>query len=321
MGLSHFLLSLALLSLSLSQDLSSCPDCSRVSSLLASCALPPLSVPKPTDVPPYRNVSGATSFAGHGDQLPAAYYLETYADAACLCLPGIEAVHDCQGCLSLKTDAGWVAQAYNEDCNAFGYWANVTQGAPTTTRSAVPVRTSVSSSVASAIAPCAPWCSIIAEQTDECRLMALDYKNYYSKVTNVGGRYESIYRHLLFNRTAGECLCTLPVNRQMFACRDCLYDQKQTNAAEIVDDYWFDCAALGYFSDSQQAVYPKCLGCPSGLPGSELLSTSSSSSASATRTAPPTTGTGSNHGNTMRCKARNNLWVIVAGIVLLQQIT
>lgn len=54
------------------------------------------------------------------------------------------------------------------------------------------------------------------------------------------------YAHLLFNRTAGECACTLPVLRRMGVCRVCLGSVGQR---EVLDGYAADCAAMGYWTD------------------------------------------------------------------------
>ena len=93
----------------------------------------------------------------------------------------------------------------------------------------------------------------------------------HSKIDN-----SDYYGRTLLNRTAGECFCTLPVLRRLSACRYCI---QSSEVLDVFDDYSFDCAALGYWTDRNIVDVEEQ---PSSTGGVTATSTTSTASATST---------------------------------------
>lgn len=222
-----FLLSLTLI---IQYARAQCADCDAVSSLLSSCSLLPLNadwyaIEKAQGGTVYRNLSGIPNQDPFNNG-PATAQLANYSQASCFCIEVIKHLNTCLGCI-VYGDAPRPdpdnelegSSAYFLDCTEFGYFANDTLAYPSTTRTSMPVTTSTAET------GCEVY-GVIEGQLDECGLVGLDKGD---EVSNGGSTtiYSEIdnsdyYTHVLFNRTAGECFCTLPVLRRLKACRYCV---------------------------------------------------------------------------------------------------
>ena len=236
-----------------------CPDCDIVSSLLSRCSLPPLdrdwrAVETGQHGPVDRNLSGV-AYHEADEAGPHTNQLKDYAEAKCLCVEGIKHLNTCTGCLDSTLDnlvdpngPRDGADAYFFDCTQFGYFANDTFAYPSTTITSLPIQTSVS---ASTVPEGCTSCIIIESQLRECGLLPLNTSStdipnngltvFHSEIDN-----SDYYAHLLFNRTASECFCTLPVLRRLGACRYCIQSLDQMG---VLDYYGYDCTAMGYWTD------------------------------------------------------------------------
>jgi hypothetical protein len=186
---------------------------------------------------------------------PDTVEIANYTQASCFCTHGVEMLKTCVDCAWESqydendnlhpSDCYEGADAYAFDCSSFGYYANSTLSYPSTTRISMPLQTQASASDCSV-------CGIIEGQIAECGFgVSLATENYRSLSLEV---HSSVDQHnywgtILFNRTAAECFCTLPVLRRLNACWRCVSDDDTQR--DIVWDYGYDCHQLGYWSDSQ----------------------------------------------------------------------
>jgi hypothetical protein len=250
--------------------------CSPFASVVASCNLPSLVGPYPNLTSTIRNLTGATygsmdAGSRYGDSGPETDFLSSYQQAKCLCTAGIKFIQACDSCLFSSggpDDMSYVMErVYGGDCEAFGYWPWTNEsshspaiplGVPSTTITALPSQTSLPpSSTTQSLSKCQP-CDIIEQQLEQCGLPDL--------VTGVplrAGQFNTVngtsfpYSYLS-NRTIAESFCTLPVLRNIPACRTCFLENggsDEVAASTILNAYSDDCHNLGYWSDSQVAEY------------------------------------------------------------------
>jgi hypothetical protein len=312
------LITLALISYVTSQNNGgACLPCNIVTSLLSQCSLPPLSTPE-NSIPSaiFRNVTGLAPI--YGDEFgPTTFMLATYEDASCFCTKGVKLLFNCNGCTEFPStpeasNAFSVSVDYELDCQAFGYYADDTQAYPSTTLTASPTA-SVPADQASVIKGCS-GCDVVAAQIAQCGLTALNVDpSPVLRYIDFGNGVESS-RYILFNRTAGECFCTLPVLDKLDACFQCMGSVDGDGPiSSIAQDYLQDCGDLGYFPDRNLVVYQ----------------TSSSASQAGIPTKAPTTTIPTPTGNASAGGAKNDgvgliptatsgtgWWTIILGIHL-----
>ncbi|KAL2811879.1 hypothetical protein BJX63DRAFT_397990 [Aspergillus granulosus] len=92
---------------------------------------------------------------------------------------------------------------------------------------------------------CGNICGVIRAQTEECDLTALDLEDLPRQI-NVDSAYRG---NVLLNRTAAECMCSMPVLRRFRGCRKCIESDRDAGSLDIVDFYQEECNELGYWSD------------------------------------------------------------------------
>ncbi|KAJ0381761.1 hypothetical protein COL922a_013898, partial [Colletotrichum nupharicola] len=206
-------------------------SCERISTLLSSCSLPPLSTDHTTidDTRPADtsrvNITGveSTFFAPSG---PTTNFLESIADAECFCTKTRRYFrYPCEQCFltdiiesgeDKPRDNHWeVLGRYSNDCYSFGYFENETLAYPSTTRSALPAAftasdvetgtedTDTDTNSDTNTDTCQNVCGLIRSQADECRLTSLDAEHMPPVVSIISGPYTG---RVLLNRTAGECM-------------------------------------------------------------------------------------------------------------------
>jgi hypothetical protein len=237
-----------LLSLFTAQISAQCAACDSVSTILSNCSLPALSANAST-LPPasYKDVSGLSYPSGSAIG-PNTTILATYQQASCFCSTGIQVIRSCSGCInstypapsSNLTNEQTVANIYYNDCTSFGYYANATFGVPTTTVTSVPPPTADPSSGTNC-----DICSVIAGTLDSCHLPSLESDPVANETTFFSRADNTFYSaYYLFNRTAGQCACTLGVLNTMSSCGQCLASKSQQ---QVLGYYESDCHDLGYW--------------------------------------------------------------------------
>ncbi|KAL2829498.1 hypothetical protein BDW59DRAFT_170514 [Aspergillus cavernicola] len=266
-------------------------ECGPISSLLSSCSLPDLD----TDwhefqhLPIERNLSGR-EYAPFGNG-PLTAQIATYDEAQCFCPEAINSLSDCEvcarsacevSCLSDPEDMETpianqyeVAGYYHDDCMAFGYFANSTLSSPSTTLSSMPLATEAPDYNSDC-----EICGVLHGQITECGLADLDTFPEPTRISVPAEGYD-YYGNVLLNRTAAECLCTLPVLRRLDGCRSCI-TQQNDELMEVFDMYRSDCQNLGYWTDAQVVEYES----------SPSSTTSTQSGSSPTSQAPESSPTG-----------------------------
>jgi hypothetical protein len=274
--LSRIMILLVSLFLTMARATPQCPDCDAVSSLLSSCSLQPLTV-NWTEIenaekgPVYRNLSGVP-YAPEPEAGPATVQIANYSQAECFCTEAIKSLNSCTGCILYGDDESADAKnrwkgsdAYFYDCTEFGYFANDTLAYPSTTRTSTPLQTGSPTTDCNV-------CGIIEGQISECGLIPLDGEKPEPKTIHSSADNSDYYAHILYNRTAGECFCTLPVLRTLSSCRYCI---QSTDMMDVLDAYIFDCGALGYWTDSHVVDVEERPGSPSSASASQSSSATS----------------------------------------------
>ncbi|KAL3470251.1 hypothetical protein BJX99DRAFT_264421 [Aspergillus californicus] len=237
-----------LLPLSLAQCSS---ECSPVSTLLSTCALPPISEARDAVRGDTRNLTRLEykwpSLSG-----PYTSLIKTLSDAECLYTDGRKDLPTCERCLSIdrfenqdhtSSNKEFSLNMYRADYEAFGYYENDTLAFPSTTRTDMP------SSIGSLEIfdnTCAGICSVIRAQTEDCDLTSLDQDDPPRQI-NVDLNYQA---NVLHNRTASGCMCSLPVLRRFRGCRRCIDDERDAGMLDILNFYEEECNEFGYWSDS-----------------------------------------------------------------------
>ncbi|OJJ03014.1 hypothetical protein ASPVEDRAFT_29550 [Aspergillus versicolor CBS 583.65] len=261
-------------------------ECGPVSSLLSSCALPDLD----SDwhdfqhLPIERNLSGR-EYAPFGNG-PSTARIATYDEAQCFCTEAISSLSDCEACArsacpgSCYSDSesdspaarqNKIAGYYHEDCKAFGYFANSTLSSPSTTVSSMPPATEAPDYNSDC-----GICGVIHGQIRDCDLVDLDASPPPPRTSVLAEGYD-YYGNVLLNRTAAECLCTLPVLRRLDGCRQCITTQND-DLLEVFDMYRSECQDLGYWTDVHVVEYENSPSSSSSTqPGSSPTSTLESS--------------------------------------------
>jgi len=225
-----------------------CSSCNAVAETLGHCHLPDIGT-NYTSLPSaktQRNVSGIL-FDYPLEVGPSTFELVNYTQADCLCSKHTKDLDSCANCLNSTTANGTkednyrrVAEVFLEDCKAFGYYPNNSIAYPSTTRTITPLQTG-------SLTGC-NICGIIGGQLDECNLEPLTATPPKGTRTIRLGTDDSEYTaYLLFNRTAGECFCTLPVLNLFFSCQKCIGEGP---ALQMINYYRTDCHTLGYWSEA-----------------------------------------------------------------------
>ncbi|KAJ9487906.1 hypothetical protein VN97_g5387 [Penicillium thymicola] len=261
-------------------------QCGPISSLLSSCSLPDLD----TDWHEFqhlrieRNLSGR-EYAPFGNG-PSTARIATYDEARCFCTKAINSLSDCEACARSASESETpianqndVAGYYHEDCKAFGYFANSTLSSPSTTLSSMPPATKAPDYNRDC-----EICGVIHGQITECGLVDLDISPTPTQTSVLAEGYD-FHGNVLFNRTAAECFCTLPVLRRLDGCRQCI-TVKNDDLREVFDLYRSECEELGYWTDNQVVEY-ECS-------PSSTTSTLSGSSPTSQALESPQTGEGAN---------------------------
>ncbi|KAL4993145.1 hypothetical protein BDV10DRAFT_190258 [Aspergillus recurvatus] len=238
-------------------------ECNPLTSLLSDCFLPRLPTTESgTDVPPsdYRNITGL-EFYTMPYVLPGPHtsFLETATQAECLCIEGVHILPECNNCLSgyrfsnslpMLQDDKRAMDRYESDCTEWGYFANETLAYPSTTRSAMPSSATGPADPGPAdkvSSSCASICGVIRGQIDDCGLTPLDIDEDDIPWARVDPAYAG---SVLLNRTAGECMCSLPVLRRLRGCWMCVDAEKELGVPDLVRYYREECNELGYWTDS-----------------------------------------------------------------------
>jgi hypothetical protein len=225
-------------------------ECIGVSSLLSDCSLPPLS----TRTHVLRLNSARRNISGLSDEIsahigPVTYGIETYAQARCFCLGYFTNRPSCETCFSQKRpvpsleelDPFDVLKFYGYDCLGFGYFNNPTLAYPSTTRTEMPVMTSPPNGSGeedegeSEDVDCADICGAIEAQIDQCSLISLNADPPPSSGS------------LMSNRTAAECICTLPMLRRFPGCNLCLGPESYQRT--LLNRYQSGCSTMGYWGE------------------------------------------------------------------------
>ncbi|KAL2866049.1 uncharacterized protein BJX67DRAFT_382151 [Aspergillus lucknowensis] len=275
-------------------------ECGPISSLLSSCSLPDLDADWHSfeHLPIERNLSGL-EYASFGNG-PETAQIATYEEARCFCPDAINALSDCEVCARSACDISCltdpedmesaianqyeVAGYYHDDCMAFGYYANSTLSSPSTTLSSMPATTTAPEYNSEC-----EICGVLHGQLAECDLVDLDISPKPPR-TSVPAEGYDYYGSVLLNRTAAECLCTLPVLRRFDGCRSCI-TQKNDDLMEVFDLYRSECETLGYWTDAQVVEY-------NSSPSSTTSSTQSGPSS--TSQAPESSSTGDSGAGNVR---------------------
>jgi hypothetical protein len=159
----------------------------------------------------------------------------------------------------------------------------------------------------------------VAAQIAQCGLTALDAHPQPVVHDIEFSNGVSSERYVLFNRTAGECFCTVPVLDRLDACYQCMasVDSPDGNGpvSGTAQDYLQDCGDLGYFPDRNLVVYHTSSS-TSRLDLSTIPPTGTSSTPGATGSA----GGAKNHGVGLTSQAKISIrWgmaVVVACIAV-----
>jgi hypothetical protein len=244
---------------SFGDDYSYCSSCELAESTLLDCRLPSLSTPRNTSIRgELRNVTG-TNLISFIDR-PLTIFVTNTSTASCLCPSGRTSLWECYWCgnnagldididpitrLSLR-NASLQSKLYSGDCEEFGYFYEPEQGGPTSTRKSLPTATpSITPKV-----PGCDLCDVISAQVEECNLPSVTTSPFppeTSIMTNSSLGHS--YRSVLFNRTAAECVCTLPVLQRFPGCETCgIYLSEKLG--DGMSRYEADCGTMGYFSSA-----------------------------------------------------------------------
>jgi hypothetical protein len=238
-------------------------ECIGISNLLSSCSLPPLSTGTRTfsNNAAHRNISGLPSVVPW-DAGPYTSGLKTYADAQCLCFDYITNRPSCETCVNRAprgdSNEREVLNMYGDDCRAFGYFAPGDQqiAYPSTTRTDMPTMTSPPGGGApeddgepdeSEDDDCVDICGAIEAQIDECGLTPLDTDSPPPFVDSTPPPFVNYHPggSVVLNRTAAECMCTLPMLRRFPGCNLCLGPE----TGSILGLYHGDCGRMGYWGE------------------------------------------------------------------------
>lgn len=191
------------------------------------------------------------------------HIIADYKEARCFCIDARKEFADCFHCVARDdyennngkhSNLRHVIDYYKWDCTDLGFYANETLAYPSTTGTASPSATiapDVSTSEGSTSEDCGELCGVINGQILECDLTPLDAKE--PKKTDVPSPDVDYHGSLLLNRTAAECVCTMPVLRRMYGCWKCWTDGDARSPFTILD-YDYECRKMGYWSDEEFVV-------------------------------------------------------------------
>jgi hypothetical protein len=240
-------------------DYSYCSSCESAESTLLDCQLPSLSTPRNTSIhAELRNVTG-TNLISFIDR-PLTVYVANTSTATCLCPSGRISLWECYFCgynavLNIDLDpttrsslrnASLQSGLYSQDCEEFGYFYEPKQGGPTSTRKSLPTGTP---SITPNVVGC-DLCDVISAQVEECNLPSVATSPFppVTTITTNSSKGHS-YRSVVFNRTAAECVCTLPVLQRFPGCETCGILRGEQIFTGI-SRYEADCGTMGYFSSA-----------------------------------------------------------------------
>ncbi|KFY49461.1 hypothetical protein V496_09992 [Pseudogymnoascus sp. VKM F-4515 (FW-2607)] len=215
-------------------------NCSTIIELLSQCSLPPLTVGE-------REQDWALAPGDNGTSRGTTF-ISLRSEAECFC---IDARHEFDKCWDCYSDAhrgmgdnDWSPDSdalseYKDDCSTLGFHPNDTLAYVSTTRTSMPSSTPVLND------GCDDTCGVLRGQIDDCNLTPLDTDKVPKTVYYKGSNYEG---SVILNRTAGECVCTVPVSSRFRECTLCLrnYEDK----LEIAERYEDECEGLGYYFDN-----------------------------------------------------------------------
>lgn len=239
-------------------------ECQSLSGLLSDCSLPAISPvwAHGNTYPQRRNLTGLPSEWNH-EIGPNTYLIANYSQADCFCNDAPAEIKPCFECYQLEWEGGDMSdlaplESMHLDCEEFGYFDNSTLSHPSTTLSSMPVATQMPDYSGSGA--CDDVCGVLGGQIAECDLTPLDTDEdeWPSQEAIPLGWGGSQPVKLLLNRTAAECLCTLPVMRRMIACKECLRVDEEFEAElklrPLVLEYGFECYEMGYWTDREWVV-------------------------------------------------------------------
>lgn len=269
--------------------------CQTISSLLSFCSLPPISSAWDTSDKTRRNITGLPS--GYGFNVgPTTYTIANLSQAECFCTDARTEYMPCAECRhiewlndNLTDDERGIMRNILSDCRSFGYYVNSILAYPSTTRSSMPfpTQTALEDEVR---ASCKDICDVLRGQIEVCDLTALDAEEWPVPTSLPSGEVTEYSGSVLFNRTAAECMCTLPVLRRLAGCRSCigreLEPDLQLRMIARVENYGYDCNEMGYWTDSESewAVWiPEEEDDPEGTPTSAASSPTPSTGVMAAR--------------------------------------
>jgi hypothetical protein len=236
-------------------DYSYCPSCELSESLLLGCQLRSLSTPRNSSIrAELRNVTG-TNLISFIDR-PLTVFIANTSSAACLCPSGRTSLRECTICANnaaLKYDeldaitrsslynASLESDLYSGDCEEFGYFYEPEQGGPTSTRKSLPTATPTKTPKV----PGCDLCDVIFAQVEECNLLSVVTSPFppETSITTNSSDGHSV-RSVLFNRTAAECICTLPVLQRFPGCETCGIRLGQKVGGGM-SRYEADCGTMG----------------------------------------------------------------------------
>jgi hypothetical protein len=239
----------------------SCPDYQQAEDVLSTCNFPPLAESRafwPNSSTVHKN-----PFTNVG---PNTAIIANKTSASCLCSDGRVYFNDtfvCEESLTidgmplgpewdLTSNVSSNAELYMHDCQEWGYFADPIQAYPSTTRTSLPSDTI---SPTPTVSGCS-LCDVVAAQVNECGLLPWN-TNPQPANTNIPIVDGESHRIFLYNRTAGECVCTLPVLRSMPGCLSCIYGKMFGGSNLLFSGLLFyinDCGTLGYYPDQTIAA-------------------------------------------------------------------
>lgn len=242
-------------------------ECERLDSLLSDCNLPPVSLVWTDSDTERRNITGWPydwwQLGNSYNVGPSTKVIANISQAECLCPDArTEAVAcmACHGGISGDSDDQnklFEVHSVVRDCRIFGYFDNANLTYPSTTRSAMPSDTSLPDGDLGTGA-CNDICGPMQAQASECDLTLLDAPELPDQVNIPNATYLQRQASFLLNRTAAECMCTLPVLRRSPACRFCLSrdddSEDEPQMRERVDQYASECNDMGYWSDDEFVI-------------------------------------------------------------------
>ena len=240
-------------------------ECGPISRRLEACSLPSLSTLDWRAVEDRGLIGREFS---KPEPRPYTYIIEDPHQAKCLCVEARAYFRGCYQCLQaeewseeIPKDKRRAVDIYTDDCVNLGYYANDTLAYPSTTRSATPSATVAIESVEfsgdsddddGADDNCENLCGIVNGQIVECGLLALDIpKDDRPPIQGIESPERDYLGTALLNRTAAECVCTMPFLRRIYGCQWCLRKRERRDLMLAGYDYQFDCNQLGYYADSE----------------------------------------------------------------------